>query len=549
MNASVAADAHLRAPVPDGWQPLFGEPPPFRAILNDRGQALGVYERDERVAVLQVIDPESPGALLNEVVVVAAEGQQSGSLVASLLARCLRANYRVRARMVAPAQAVRALYAQWDGMRAAVPARVTGSGVSAHDAPEMMRMFDEIAYAAFRRGASDIHMSRMGEDGTIHYRIHGELELQRRLKGEEIESLCSAIYNTMTEAGSTKENFNPAKPQDGAVERVYAEGLVRFRVSVLPIVPRGFDMTLRIIPIGVTARLRTLPELGYAPDQCAMLERIFARKSGLILFAGTTGSGKSTTLATQMSRLAQDNPGRKLRSLEEPVEYRMPGVAQTPVVRLKGDASDFLVMLRQMMRADPDVLMVGEIRDGDTAILAIQATRSGHLCVSTLHADSAVGCYDRLAGMGVPWQELSGAGLIAGLVYQVLVPSLCPHCRVPMAASGDAEIVARLARAGIALDGLYERSPNGCPACEGRGIAGRTVCAEILRPTQAMMADVARGDTVAVYRHWRQTRGGREDCTAGKTAFEHALLKMRAGVLAPRDVERAFHYIDEDALL
>lgn len=420
---------------------------------------------------------------------------------------------------------------------------------------EAHRLFDRIGMDALERGASDIHITLFPNRTEIKMRIKGELRHYMDLSRDRGLALVSSAYNTLSETGSTKEGFNERAYQDAVIERVYPQGLVRFRYSGMPIAPDGADITLRLIPIGIKSRRKTLAELGYSPDQVRLLQRIFSRSSGMILIAGTTGSGKSTTIATVLEELAEKHPGKKIRTVEQPVEYKIHGAYQTPVLDVEtGDKTKtpFLIALRQIMRADPDIIAVGEIRDFETANVAIQAVRSGHLLVSTIHADGSPVCYDRLAGMGVNRLDLATINLVAGLIYQKLVPVLCEHCKLSyteyvQGESVDHELLERLHRVTDGeVESIYFRHPQGCPHCNGDGVKGREVVAEILRPVPNMAHAVAEGDSAALWRMWRSTiRHDHPNDMTGRTAFEHALWKMRQGRVDPRDVEEAFRYIDE----
>lgn len=419
------------------------------------------------------------------------------------------------------------------------------------------KLFDRIGQDALERGASDIHITLFPETTEIKLRIKGELRHYMDLSRGRGEAMIASAYNTLAETGSTKEGFNERAYQDGVIERVYPQGLVRFRYSGMPIAPAGADITLRLIPIGVESKRRSLIELGYSPDQVEQLDRIFSRSSGMILIAGTTGSGKSTTIATILEEMAERYPSKKIRTVEQPVEYRIRGAYQTPVLDIESKEpgkSPFLVALRQIMRADPDVIAVGEIRDIETANVAIQGVRSGHLLVSTIHADGAPVCYDRLSGMGVSRLDLATIGLIAGLIYQKLVPILCDHCKIPyekyaQRPDADKRLLKRLQNLTQGdVHGIYFRNPEGCPHCHHDGVTHREVVAEILRPTPEMSHAVALGDSAAIWKAWRSTiKHDDPSNMTGRTAFEHALYKMRQGRVSPQDVESAFKYVDEPA--
>lgn len=423
------------------------------------------------------------------------------------------------------------------------------------------RLFDRICMDALRLGASDIHITLFAGSAEIKLRRKGELKHYMDLSRARAESMIASAYNTLPEKGSTSSGFNEREYQDAVIERTYPEGMVRFRYSGLPIAPSGHDITLRLIPLGVETKKRSMIDLGYSEDQVELLDRIFTRSSGMILIAGTTGSGKSTTLSVSLEEMAARHPGKKIRTVEEPVEFRIKGAYQTPILRNekkegepgKTPQNPFLVALRQLMRSDPDVIMVGEIRDIDTANVSIQGVRSGHLLVSTIHADGAPVCYERLSGMGVSRQDLATVGLIAAFIYQKLVPILCPKCKIShddYAASPNAaqKLLNRLYKVSNKGKGVYFRSKTGCEHCGFDGITHREVVAEILRPTPAMSKHVAAGASTEIWRAWRSTVNHTDGADmTGRTAFEHALWKMGQGRVSPFDVEDAFKFVDEPA--
>lgn len=417
--------------------------------------------------------------------------------------------------------------------------------ISKNDA-ELHRAFDELAQRALRERASDIHISLLEGHGSVWFRIDGELEHVHDWSEEYVISFCTSVYNTLVEHGSTQTGFSMIDRQDGAIVRHYPEGMVRFRYASTPTAPDGFDVVMRLIPLGAQASYRTMQSLGYSDDQVDDLDRMFGRSSGLIFFLGTTGSGKSTSMAVALENLARERPGKVIRTVEQPVEYRIWGAHQSSVSK-----EEFLPAISQMMRLDPDYLMVGEVRDPESAQAVLQAARSGHLCVTTLHADGAPLAYDRLHGLGVPRQDLASVGLVAGIVYQKLIQVLCPYCKVPAVEYAkkhpDAGVVRRLLKITDGnLIGIYFGSGTGCPHCRN-GVKGRTVCAEILRPTPDMMEAIKTADSRKLWQRWRaKIDHAHPEVMRGRTSFEHALWKMRQGLVAPDAVEREFRYLDEN---
>lgn len=528
--------------------------PPWDVVLTEPGQPLHsprAKARDHAVIYHSVESSEWPslGSSIPCFIVCVRSFADSRELPA-LIERCASVGYGALATLVFEREELMSAFfdlVENAGARRSITASI-------EDAP-LHKLFDEIAYRAFRLGASDIHLTSTFGRAFVKFRVHGMLEHYTDMSVDQMTALMASAYNTLVERGSTKGGYNPLETQDGLIERRYPEGLVRFRYNHMPLAPDGVDHTLRIIPIGVTQKRKSLAELGYSPDQIEAIDRAFANRGGMILFAGTTGSGKSTTMANKLMEVAALHPSKKIRTIEEPVEYRIVGAYQTPVKRIKGDSSDFLTMMRAALRADPDILAVGEIRDIHTAELAIHAVRSGHLCISSIHADSSIGIYDRLAGMGVPRSDLSGMGLIAGFVYQALVPVVCPACSIPFEqASRSREsrpIIQRIEAVARDWDEPIERirfhRPGGCQACHGRGVIRRTVAAEFHRPTRPMLEAIRSQNAVKLYELNRmQSAGGRPkgDMT-GRDAMEHAVWKMFQGQVCPTHVEDSFRLLDD----
>lgn len=425
--------------------------------------------------------------------------------------------------------------------------------------------FDRIGRYALSNEVSDIHIEVDQTRARILLRRHGRLVHYKDLSPAKARAICAAAYNTLTETGSIRDAFNERQFQNAVIERSYEEGRVRYRYASMPVAPDGFNVVLRLLPLGVETVRKTYAELGYAPAQVKTIRRGLGRASGMFIIAGTTGSGKSTTLKTAIEGIAEERPYQKIRTIEEPVEYRIRGTSQTPVVRneASGDAAatsaekPFVDAIKACMRADPDFLMIGEVRDLVTARLAIQAAQTGHQVATTVHADSWSGVIDRLHVIGVEMGLLSQPGLISGLCYQKLVPVLCPHCKVTArnwatTETGqrpeNLELMERLRRIlpDEELDTVFFSHPKGCDKCQHTGIVGQSVAAEVALPNNAMLGAIRSGDIVELRRIWRQSSNPNDPADmTGRTAFEHAVWKMRQGWADPRDVEHRFRMLDE----
>lgn len=415
--------------------------------------------------------------------------------------------------------------------------------------------FKDLCQTAMNEGASDIHIEvQEGAPAQILFRVDGQLQKYYSESKEAMDLVCRAAYGTLTERGSINDEFSPKKYQNAPILMDLDQGKVRLRYASLPVAPNGYNVVLRLLPIGVQSKHKTFPELGYSMDQAELIERGFGRASGVVIITGVTGSGKSTTLHNAMEEIATSRPTKKIRTLEEPVETNIRGASQTPILRSENDkdsASPFTNALKACMRADPDVLMVGEIRDKETAELAFQASQTGHQVATTLHTQSWIGVADRLRLMGISYGEIAQPGLLSALIYQALLPVLCEHCRIPAdqyTPHGHLEEGALKRLRSIATEeerrNIYFKGP-GCSHCNGRGTVGRTICAEVALVTNAILRRIAKGDIMGAIEVWRNTRVDEPGDMTGRWASEHALWKMRQGLVSPLDVEEKFQFLDE----
>jgi general secretion pathway protein E len=290
---------------------------------------------------------------------------------------------------------------------------------------------------------------------------------------------------------------------------------VDLRVSTIPTV-NGESVVLRILD---RSGARTaLEDLQMDPDDLRRFVRLIERPNGILLVTGPTGSGKTTTLYTALSRLNDET--RKILTVEDPVEYQIRGVSQVEVHPRIG--LSFAATLRSMLRQDPDVIMVGEIRDRETAEIAVQAALTGHLVLSTLHTNDAPSAVTRLLDMGV--EDYLVAATVEGIVAQRLVRRVCPHCSEPRPAAAD-----MAARLGVAAGTLF-REGRGCDACDGTGYRGRTGIYEILNLTDRLRSMIVARAPLEDLRAAARAEGmrslraaGLARALAGETTLEEVL--------------------------
>src|SRR3954462_11980377 len=327
----------------------------------------------------------------------------------------------------------------------------------------VVRLISALLADAVERGASDIHFEPEQNFLRIRYRIDGVLR--------QIRSLHKTYWPAMAVRIKVMAKMNIAEtraPQDGRISLTLTGRSVDFRVASQA-TSHGENVVLRILDR--QKGIVPLDGLGLETNQLALLKRMIARPEGIILVTGPTGSGKTTTLYSVLNHI--NNDGLNIMTLEDPVEYPMTLIRQTSVN--EAAKMDFGNGIRSLMRQDPDVILVGEIRDEDTATMAFRAAMTGHQVYSTLHTNSAVGAIPRLLDIGIVPDIL--AGNIIGVVAQRLVRKLCKHCKQPHEASASERSL---------LGTAADRTPKlyrgvGCDQCDYQGYRGRMAIMEILK--------------------------------------------------------------------
>ncbi len=295
--------------------------------------------------------------------------------------------------------------------------------LDANDEAPIIRFVNNLFYNSVREGASDIHIEPLDDKVIVRYRIDGRLEVKREAPKGALASIVSRIK---IEAG-----LNIAEkrlPQDGRITKKIRGKVIDVRVSTIP-TAKGESIVMRLLDKD-NIKL-DLTDLGFARRELDHWGDLVERPDGIVLITGPTGSGKTTTLYASLNRINQ--PDVKILTAENPVEYELRGINQLQVHAKIG--LTFAAALRAFLRQDPDVIMVGEIRDQETAELAIQASLTGHLVLSTLHTNDAPGAINRLVDMGIQPFQISST--VLGVLAQRLVRRLCPHCKEPYQATRE----------------------------------------------------------------------------------------------------------------
>ena len=337
-----------------------------------------------------------------------------------------------------------------------------------------VRFIDSMLEEAVKVGASDIHIEPSETLVTIRYRIDGDLHEQSTFDISFFPAISTRI-KILSDIDIAEKRI----PQDGHISQVIGTEKYDFRVSTLPTI-HGEKFVIRVLDKKLFSL--SLAELNFSKEVNETIDKILHHPHGIILLTGPTGSGKTTTLYSFLREL--NKPTVNIVTIEDPVEFAYNGINQIQVNN-KADLT-FAASLRSILRQDPDIIMVGEIRDEETAQIAIRAAITGHLVLSTLHTNEAPGAVTRLIDMGVPSYLVSDA--LVAVISQRLLKRLCPHCRKPVPATPEQRKV--LGLKGEAT--IYEK--NGCPYCNGTGYKGRLAVHEIMYLNDELKDVIAKGD-------------------------------------------------------
>lgn len=335
---------------------------------------------------------------------------------------------------------------------------------------QVVRLVHSTLYDAHKSQASDIHLEMTTGALSIKYRIDGVLTSIGVMQGADIAEQVISRIKVMSELDIAERRV----PQDGRFKIAIQGREIDFRVSIMPSI-YGEDAVLRILDrqaLSDHIEGLTLNQLGFNQTAIASIRRLSSEPYGMLLVTGPTGSGKTTTLYAAISEVNKGSD--KIITIEDPIEYQLPGVLQIPVNEKKG--LTFARGLRSILRHDPDKIMVGEIRDSETAQIAIQAALTGHLVFTTVHANNVFDVIGRFSHMGVdPYSFVSA---LNGIAAQRLVRLLCPHCSVDE--RPDDGVIAESGIPADEADQFKFRSGKGCGQCRGSGYRGRNAIAEIL---------------------------------------------------------------------
>lgn len=388
--------------------------------------------------------------------------------------------------------------------------------------PSLVNLVNLIILEAIEARASDIHIEPFEHEVRIKYRIDGIL-VEKTPSSKRLQAAIVSRIKIMADM-NIAERF---VPQDGHIEFTGKSGRIDIRVSTVPTV---FGEAVELRLLDRTASLISLGDLGMNAETLEGFSKCLTKTHGIVLVTGPTGSGKTTTLYAALNSIY--SPAVKMITIEDPVEYQLDGINQMPVNAKRG--LTFATGLRHILRHDPDIIMVGEIRDRDTADIAIRAALTGHLVFSTLHTNDAAGAVNRLIDMGV--EPFLLASSLEGILAQRLVRKVCPKCREPY--HPDENLLKNLNGAAKMPAGTQFYHGVGCDECNQTGLTGRVGMFELLRITSKLRELIAARPT---------TDQINREAPADHISMVHdGIDKVMRGVTTPEEVFRVAKTIGED---
>lgn len=390
------------------------------------------------------------------------------------------------------------------------------AGKDVNDAT-VVRLVNQILHEAVRRKASDIHIERGRDHLAVRYRVDGLLA-DAQLP-EEIKHLAPAIVSRI-KIMSGMDIVEKRLPQDGRSRMKIGQQEFDLRVSILPS-RHGADIAIRLLPTQTDFRLEAL---GMSPTQMDEFKKLIQRPHGILFVTGPTGSGKSTTLYTGLAQI--NSRDRKIMTVEDPIEYEMPGITQIQVYATIG--LTFARILRNVLRHDPDIIMIGEVRDAETAEIAVQAALTGHLVFSTLHTNDSASSVTRLIDMGI--EPFLIASSVLAFVAQRLVRLICPECKEEIAPT---ELDYWRKRVEGRLSAPIEKLwwGRGCDACDFSGYKSRVALYETLLVDEEIWKLILNKASAGEIKEAGIRRGM-------KTLWDDGWAKVSAGLTTPEEVLR-----------
>lgn len=414
---------------------------------------------------------------------------------------------------------------------------------------KMQKMAKELFTNAAQQGASDVHIVVEEKVAKIHLRVHGLLKEESQLDNDFAEQFISTVYTTMCDVSDSY--FNKTRPQNARISdpNYLPKSVFGVRMATA-IQTEGLYCVFRLLYQQQDIENLSVTQLGYNPEQVDQIEKMKQKPTGINIIVGATGSGKSTTLQLVLTSIIKKTKGQKnVLTVEDPPEYPIVGAKQIPVANANNEAErkdKFNQAITAAMRLDPDIIMLGEMRDTASASLGVRAAMTGHQVWSTLHANSVFGALDRLADYDISLDILGDPMILTGIIYQTLVQTLCEGCMIPYSQIdftkeenlfklSSVERMEKILENDYSKEDIHNKlhfRGAGCEKCNGGppGIKGRSVVAEVLYPDEKVLELIRKKQKEDARRYWLKELEGRP------VAYE-AVFKCLEGNVDPEMAE------------
>ncbi|MFM0514792.1 ATPase, T2SS/T4P/T4SS family [Paraburkholderia sp. RL17-373-BIF-A] len=546
--------AHDVEVIPAGLPQLVSaESLTFKRILCERGPDAALRITDAARRRFVAVDLQAGVAI-----VVATREFREMALYSTYLKDLARADIAVREEMVASEEVIAAIYGtDRNRSTAVIP-----------EASRAIGMFRDVIEAAHGYGASDGHYEYrdFNDEVEIRFRVHGDLYTYRHMPKALVRRALSASYQDLVQRNTNSaETFQPNAPQSAMIPLVVQTDVVNLRWQSSPLVG-GFDVGLRLLDGNFRHYKVLMPEqMGLETSQLKIIRALGNVSGGVTILSGETGSAKSTLLRA-LSYMMTSRDLRKQYAVSQPAEFPNPWLSEISIPHRPDESEEdasrkAAEVIRTLMRMDPDDLTVTEIRDAVMAALVTELALTGHPVRTTLHADSAIGVFMRLAGgrLQLPMDEVSSEKFVNAVGNQKLIPLLCPHCKVPardVMSQSDLRLLET--KFGLDTSAMACRDEEGCEHCRLKGLVtragkvaggtkGQTLAMELFRPSPEFLDRIAVRDWRGAEKVWRATRatGFNDADMTGKTIYEHALYKASTGIIDPRFINDSMRPFDE----
>lgn len=469
-------------------------------------------------------------AVLDNGMVVISKSQANSIEVAGVKQQIVQNNISIDQVWLVELAIVRQIYESY-GLRA------VDGGYTDKDVAQRQRDFMELVKAAAQVNASDIHVIVGRHEAQILIRVNGALAKMRDIQSKPAEEILAAAF-AMTDASDATYrplDYQGARLSDKSSSIALPQGVQAIRLQYNPIANGGRYLVARLLYAQVQyGREEDVDELGYSRRQLFEIKQLRRKPTGINIVSGPTGSGKSTTLQRSLIALKRERPEVNIITIEDPPEYVIPGAVQMPVTNVKTEEerkAAFHQAIIAALRSDPDVIMIGEIRDRESAQLAFQAAMTGHQVWCSLHANDAASCLDRLRDMNVELYKLTDPSLITGLIAQRLVRKLNPETRIDLTTAKQRNMLGK-----VTMEECERiESVTGMPLffpdlTRERPYLGRTVVAEVIKPGIQFMDLFRQENKPGALKHWIENE-------EGVSLVEHGVIKMLMGEAAAFEIE------------